>query len=211
MKKFAHIPEVKHGVVFSDPSYDESVWCQYRKDFQAKDWLMKLESSAENHFVTFQLTLGRPTILAGVEIQHNEEDYSVVFPGRFDFKEHEIGMDTACIFCGLGDHFASFAEEAAIRTGTDGLFGDLMVFTCRGEQDPAGFLLAGGIDETFMSEKALFDHFLASFSANEITPEIYMKQTSPGNLDLRLAASEELRHASDHDVKHFHEQEPPQR
>lgn len=211
MKKYAHIPEVKQGVVFSDPSYDESVWCQFRKDFQATDWLMKMDTLTENHFVTFQLTLGRPTILAGVEIQPTEEDYSIVFPGRFDFEQYEIGMDTASVFCGLGEHFSSFAEEAAIHTGTDGSFGSLMVFTCRGENDPAGFLLTGGIDEIFMSEQALSEHFLASFSANEITQEKYMKITSPANLQLRLAASEELKHAAEHDGPQWHDQAPPQR
>lgn len=196
MEKYAQIPTIQKGVVFSDPLYDEKVWCQYRKDFQANRWLMKLETTPEDGFLSFTLAIGRSTVLSGVEIVPDDEGIRFNFPERFSLEDKELGMDSAQIFCGLKEHWEGFAQEASIHTGTDGFFGNLMVFTCKGEDVPAGFLLFGGVDELFMDENSLFQHFLSSFSAKEITQELYDSKTNKDSLEMKVLIGLELRTAN---------------
>lgn len=195
MEKYAQIPQILNGVVFSDPWYDETVWCQYRKDFRDDNWLMKFESNAEDGFISFEMTLGRTTVLSGVKAEVSEDELRLTHPSRYDVQSVDLGMDTACIFCGLKDQLEAFGREAAIHTGTDGIFGNLMVFTCKGESAPAGFYLVGGVEEIFMDENALFQHFLSSFNALEVTPEHFASRINPNALEVKLLASSEIRHA----------------
>ena len=201
MEKYAQIPQILNGVVFSDPSYDESVWCQYRKDFRDDNWLMKFESNKEDNFISFQMTLGRSTVLAGVKAEVKDHELLLTHPSRYNVQQVELGMDTACIFCGLKDFLEDFGSEAAIRTGTDGTFGQLLVFTCKGEDAPAGFYLAGGLEEIFMDEKELFQHFMSSFNALEVTPEHFAGRINPKALEVQLRASSEMRHAQESQMK----------
>ena len=197
MEKYAQIPKIQKGVVFSDPLYDETVWCQYRKDFSANRWLMKLETTPEDGYLSFTLSLGRPTVLSGVEVVPDNEGIRLKFPERFSLQDKELGMDSAQIFCGLKEHWDGFAQEASIHTGTDGFFGNLMVFTCKGENVPAGFLLFGDIDELFMDENSLFQHFLSSFDAKEISPELFASKTDKNSLGMKLLVGSELRNANE--------------
>lgn len=195
MERYAQIPIIPTGVVFSDPFYDESVWCQYRKDFRADNWLMKMDSKTEDGIISFTLTLGRSTVLSGVQAIEVEDGIQINYPGRYNTENFQLGMDTACIYCGLKEHWVYFPNEAGLRTGTDGFFGDLTVFTCKGEEDPAGFLMTADLDATFMNEKLLFAHFVSSFNGKEITPEMYAGRINPNSLEVKLMESAELRHA----------------
>lgn len=195
MERYAQIPFVPSGVVFSDPAHDESVSCQYRKDFRADNWLLKMVSKAGSGFISFNLILGRSTVLAGVQAQEVEGGIQVNYPGRYDTESFELAMHSARIFCGLKEHFEAFPEEGSLRTGTDGLFGDLMVFTCRGEEAPAGFLLTAGIASHFVNEESLFSHFVSSFNGKEITLEMFARRVSPNSLEVKLMESAEIRHA----------------
>lgn len=200
MEKYAQIPVIEKGVVFSDPSYDENVWCQYRKQFTDTNWLMKFETSKEDGFISFQMTLGRPTVLSGVEVSQDREGMNISYPARYNTEQVEIGMDRAKMFCGLKEHWDNFGVSAAISTGTDGYFGDLTVFTCKGEDAPAGFFLIGGIGEIFMDEKALFSHLTGCFNAKEISQERFLNQVDPKSLALRVLAGSEVRHANEFDA-----------
>ena len=197
MQKFGQIPIIHDGVVFSDPWYDETVWCQYRKEFTATDWFLKIDTKSENGFISIQMVLGRPTVLASVMTKEVDGGLQINFPGRYEVKDVEIGMDTASIFCGTKEHWDNFAEEASIHTGTDGIFGDLMVFTCKGENDPAGFLLTAGLEENFMDEQELIEHFFSSFNAKEITPEMFQHRTSSKSLAYQMNLSAEVKHAKE--------------
>ena len=194
--KYAKIPEIKKGVVFSDPWYDASVWCQYRKSFSAKDWFMKLESKADDGYVSFQMLLGRPTASHGVKVTETRDgSFDIRYPGIYEVNQVELGMDTACIFCGNLENWKTYGESAALRTGTDGFFGDLMVITCKGETDPAGFLLMGSLDETFGSPEDIFNHMVSSFNGFEITREHYAEGISPASLAYQLSAAAEAKSA----------------
>lgn len=194
--RYAKISKIEKGVVFSDPWYGADVWCQYRHAFSAKDWLMELNSRTEDGLVYFEMKLGRPTVSHGVALKEGEEgNYNISYPSKYDVKTVELGMDTACIFCGNMENWDQFGESGALRTGTDGMFGDLMVFTCKGEEEPAGFLLMGVLDEMFGGEEDIFKHLNASFNGQEITLELYAELTSPDSLAYQLCAAQEAKHA----------------
>lgn len=201
MKKttqYAFIPQINGGVAFSDPSYDDTVWCQYRKAFQASNWLMKAEMSRdEDNYINITLSCGRSTMMADTQVS-NEADGSIqlTYPARYQSNETEIGMDTACIFVGNLDNFSSWGDSAAIDTGTDGLFGNLYEFTCKGERTPAGYVLLGAIDGAFINEEELFRSFVASFDGKEIDKSRYEALTDKDSLAFRVQLSTELRRAN---------------
>lgn len=206
MTKYAYIPRIE-GIVFSDPCYDESVWCQYRQDFTASSWPLKLESHSEDGLLFFDLSLGRPTVLGESNISLEGDTYRVAFPARYELDTVELGMDTACIFCGSLKNWDLFSEEAAIHTGSDGLFGNLFVFTCKGEQDPAGYILTGAVDSDFVNEEDLFATFLSSFEGHEISGKTYENILNRKNLQYQMLLSQENSHAKAAEQKQGPEKE----
>lgn len=197
--RYAHIPHLENGVAFSDPWYGEDVWCQYRKDFQDTNWFMKLESQlkeGEYSEQCFRLTFGRPTLVNSVRLEESEEELSVFSPMRYDVKAVELGIDTACIFCGSLKDFHDFGESIAFRTGADGMFGNLFVFTLKGETQPAGFVLDCGFDPHFMYEDKFFQHLLSSFAGKEISEKEFAAGISQNNLGNRMLLANELRTSS---------------
>ena len=113
--KYAVIPSIKKGVVFSDPSFVDTDDGQYRAAFSAKDWLLKMEIETDkDNYLVFRATIGRPTICQGVKITGEGEDLKFVIPGRFHMEQFELGMDTPRIFCGSKENFDLFGEAAAL-------------------------------------------------------------------------------------------------
>ena len=157
---------------------------------------MQLSSRTEDGLVYFEMKLGRPTVSRNVALKDGEDgNYRISYPGYYDLKSVELGMDTACIFCGNMENWNTFGESGALRTGTDGMFGDLMVFTCKGENEPAGFLLMGVLDDMFGSEEDIFKHLNASFNGQEITKEQYTELSAPADLQYQMYAAMEASHA----------------
>lgn len=194
MEKYAHIPQIE-GVVFSDPAYDETVWCQYRKDFRASSWYLKMDTAREDDLILFKMSMGRCTMAADTNITMEEDTYQIAFPERYETDHAELGMDTAAMYCGSKKNWDMFSEEAALRTGTDGIFGNLFIFTCKGETDPVGFILTGAVDPLFIREDDLFASILSSFDGNEISKDQYLEATDRSNLTYRLLHSQEMQSA----------------
>ncbi len=178
--RYAHIPEIKTGLVFSDPLYNETVWCQHRSQFQAKDWYMKLETSRnEDNYIDITLFLGRPSLMTQLTVEKNEDQEECIsYPSYCKSNTIELGIDTAKIFVGTLDNFEDWAEEGAIRTGADGMFGGLLEFTCKHEDTPAGYVLLSELDSQITDEEDLFHTLLASFDAKELSAEIYNVRTN---------------------------------
>lgn len=193
--KYAQIPMIKGGVAFSDPVYDETVWCQYRKEFTETDWLMKMDSRVEDGIVYFQMMLGRTTFSGSIKTEKDDLGLRFSFPQRYEYDAREIGIDTAKVFCGSLDNFRMFGEEAALYTAADGLFGDLAIFTCKGENTPSGFILLGSVDEDITNEKDIFQHFVSSFDGKEIEKELYERRSDPTTLANKLCITAEERTA----------------
>lgn len=190
--RYAEIPQLK-GVAFSDPFYTADIWCQYRHDFNpSSGWVMRMETTRdESGIVEFALSLGRPTTLSGLKV--NEGSFSHY--GHHAIKDYEIGIDCARVFVGSLDNFEKFGEEASVFTAADGLFGDLHVITCMGEDEPAGFLLLGGIDGDITNEDELFRTITAAFDGHEIDRERFEKLTDPNALEVRKGLAKEFHHA----------------
>lgn len=193
MEQYGYIPKIEGGVVFSDPDHLGGIWCQYRKNFKDANWLMRMDTSLYDSYLNFNLYIGRPTMMSATFLKEDGE--TVRCPAHYNVDQKEIGMDTAKIFVGSMKNFESFGESAALHTGTNGFFGDLMIFTCKGEDAPAGFLLMGGIDTTFADEKSLFRHMLSSFDGKEISREEYWAKTDLTSLAYKTLCSNELRSA----------------
>ena len=179
MPRYAHFDSINDGVVFSDPSYDENVWCQYRKIFSDKNWFMKLETSFGDYdSLLFTMKFGRPTFLGNLKTEETHDGLTIRFPDHYKVDDVELGIDTARIFCGSMSDFNNFKESASFSTGGDGLFGNLLVFSAKGENAPAGFLLNGNFDKEFMTEDYLFNHFVSSFEGREISEKDFLEEIS---------------------------------
>lgn len=210
---YCQIAEIKKGVVFSDPEYDESVWCQYRKEFQDKDWLMKLETSVDDGILQMNLSLGRATFSQHVSLQETEKGLSITHPRRYEIKETELGIDTARIFLGSKENWEYFRDEAAIYTAADGLFGDLLEFTCKGETTPCGYLVIASIDAALTNSQELFQLLSETFGGKEITKERYLEAINPAALSFKQLEAREAIHSqkalqNDNQVKEQKDQEP---
>lgn len=203
--RFAEIPQIRRGVVFSDPFYGPDVWCQYRKEFNpSSSWAMKMESSRdEDGYAYFILLMGRGSVLSGLRVVDYEEGAAIHHYAHHVLESKEIGADTARVFIGSLDCFEKFGDEASIYTAADGLFGELQVITCKGEQDPAGFLFMGEIDTAVTDEDQLFRTITAAFDGHEIDLERFEKLTDPNSLEVRKQLSKEVQRAKalDHDDK----------
>lgn len=200
--RYAYILNLKGGIVFSDPCYDENVWCQYRKEFQAFNWLMKLTTKEESDILYFNLCIGRPTVHGSVEVSDDEEGINIRCPQRYEFKDQELGIDTARIFCGSKKNWDAFKEEASIYTAADGMFGTLLTFTTKGEQDPAGFVLLGALDSSITNSEELFRTLTSSFDGKEISKELYDIQTNTNSMAFKIAVASEFQSAYRFDAKH---------
>lgn len=176
--RFAEIPQVKGGVAFSDPLYSSDIWCCYQKAFgPASGWVMKVESTCdEDGFVEFALFLGHRSMMSRVRI--DEEEGAIRYGGSYCLETREVGCDTARVYIGGLDAFYEWGEEASIYTAADGLFGDLYIFTKKGEEDPEGFLLMGSIDGGITDEEELFRTVVAAFEGHEISRERFEKITA---------------------------------
>lgn len=195
MEQYAHIPKIEGGLVFSDPMYDEKVWCQYRREFTDTNWLMKMESKLDEEYSTidFNLFIGRPSMMSTTSVKEASEGNLMISSLRhYDMKEVEIGMDTARIYCGSIKNWDQYADDAALHTGTDGMFGQLIAFSCKGNDLPTGFLLMGSIDQTFVNEKSLFQHFTATFDGQEIPREVFSEKTDRNSMVNKVMLAQEL-------------------
>ena len=210
--RYAYILSLNDGIVFSDPCYDENVWCQYRREFQAFNWLMRLTTREESGILSFDLCIGRPTVHAGVKVSEVDDGTNIHWPQRYEFKDQELGIDSARIFCGSKKNWDEAKEEASIYTAADGKFGTLLTFTTKGEKNPAGFVLLGSLDSGITNSDELFRTLTSSFDGKEISKELYDIQTNPESLALKLSVAAEVQSARLSDAKHTPKTpEPPER
>lgn len=196
--RFAELPQVKKGVAFSDPSYSPDVWCCYQKAFNpSSGWVMRMESTQDaDGYVEFALFLGRKTTMSGLRVSDDGERSIIHHYAHHQLEAKEIGIDTARVFVGSLDNFEKWGEEGSIFTAADGLFGELQVIICKGEDDPSGFLLMGAIDGDITGEDDMFRTVTAAFDGHEIDRERFEKLTDPNDLTLRLELAKEIRRAN---------------
>ena len=194
--RWAEIPQLK-GAAFSDPMYQDDVWCQYRRDFNPScGWVMRMETTRDDMgIVEFALSLGRPTVMSGLSVIDNGESTSIKHYKHHAIENYDVEIDSARVFIGSHHNFEKWGEEASIQTGADGLFGELHVISCKGEDEPAGFLL-GGIDGDVTNEDELFRTVTAGFDGHEIDKARFEQLTNPNDLVMRLELAKEVRRAN---------------
>ena len=195
MSRFAHIDQIKSGVVFSDPWYKDDVWCQYRKAFTDTNWFAKLDfhvQSGEFPSLNFELLMGRPTVANSVSFEAIPEGIAVHSPARYQIDHVELGIDRARMFCGSYEDFEKYGESVAFRTGGDGMFGDLFVFTVPGDDAPAGYALFCAFAPGLMTQDKFLGTILASLEGKEISEKEYNTGISPKNLGNRMLLANEL-------------------
>ncbi len=195
--RFAEIPQV-NGIAFSDPSYGPDVWCQYRNDFRpSSGWVMKMESwRAPEGYVEFALSLGRRTTMSGLKVSDDGDRSTIHYYAHHQLEAKEIGIDTAQVYVGSLKNFEMWGGSASIYTAADGLFGELQVVTCKGEDEPSGFLLMGGIDPDITGEDDMFRTVMAAFDGHEIDRERFEKLIDPNSLEVRMEFAKELHRAA---------------
>lgn len=133
MKYKGLIKELKH-IIVSDPSYNKDVWCRYENDcLNNSDWISELEIQDDEELIDFKILLKK-----------NADD-CILEENGFRYKadgllEYQIGMDTACISIGANQQAneiiksrGTWQPSVALKTGTDGIFGDVIEGITDGE------------------------------------------------------------------------------
>lgn len=196
--KYAEIPQVRGGVAFSDPTYSSNVWCCYQRAFNpSSGWVMSMKPTRdEDGFVEFALILGRRSMMSGFKVVENDEGAVIHHLAHHQFEGREIACDTARVFVGSLDNFEKWGEEASVYTAADGLFGQMYEVSCKGEDEPAGFLLMGAVDGGITDEDELFRTIVSAFGGYEIDRERFEKLIDPNDLGVRKELAKEIRRAS---------------
>lgn len=167
-------------IVISDPSYKKDVWCRYEKnDLSEKNWKVDLQIYPVK-------TKYKDYDIGGTEfyllLQKDKRDCKIDEEGTIrylsdiEIKDYTIGMDTACIALGINDSAKEIIDsredwqpECAIRTGTDGTFGEVTEGIKDGKL--CFLLVTGYFDEDFCNENNIFDYLKEHFEIKDLIKE----------------------------------------
>jgi len=179
MKFKGKIENINH-IVISDPTYKEDVWCRYEKNnLKEKDWIVNLdiyptETKIDNYYIK-----GTEFLLL---IQKDEKDCSLDDDGTLSYlknielKDYTIGMDSACIALGINEQAKEIIDlqeewqpSCAIRTGTDGTFGEVSEGIKDGRL--CFLLITGYFEEDFINQNDLFEYLKSQFNIKDLVKE----------------------------------------
>lgn len=183
MKYSGKIDNINH-VVVTDPMYKQDVCCRYEKNnINGKDWIVELEiysaevtDSNQNIYekgIAFYLIMKRNERVCQFDGEEN-----IKYLKNIEIKNYSIGMDSACIAFGMNDKAKqivlssnSWQPPCAIRTGTDGIFGDVYEGI---EGEKVSFLIITGFfDDELINKNDLFDYLVNQFEIKELIREDY--------------------------------------
>lgn len=173
MEEFKVTARIEHldGLAFSDPSYDRDVWCRYEHVGTIDDWEVELRAKEvtekyedmEFQTVAFSLALSRDAFTRDV-VSVGEDLRTLSYIRGFEVVEVEIGMDTACVWCGVpGVEPGGWQPEGSLCTGTDGSFATAYEFKKDGEL--YALVLLGEVDPLFASPESLWEFFKEGLQA----------------------------------------------
>lgn len=179
MKFRGKINNINH-VVISDPSYKKGVWCRYEKEnLNETNWLVNLDISLVETKVGEYYLKGTEFSLL---LKKNTEDCSLddertlSYMSDIKLNDYKIAMDTACVALGINDNAKEIIDcreewqpSCAIRTGGDGIFGEVSEGT---QNDKLCFLLITGyFEEDFINENELFEYLKDQFEIVDLVKE----------------------------------------
>lgn len=171
------IKDLNH-IVISDPSYKDAVWCRYEKDnLNEKDWNVDLQVySVKTKFEDYDIRGTEFYLLLQKDKRDCkiDEEGSIRYLSDIEIKDYTIGMDTACIALGINadakeiiDSRDEWQPDCAIRTGTDGTFGE--VTEGIRNRNLCFLLVTGYIEEEFCDEKEMFQYLASHFQIEKLT------------------------------------------
>lgn len=167
-------------IVISDPTYENGVWCRYEKNgLNEKDWRVDLQiNSVKTKYKDYDICGTEFYLLLQKDKRDCkiDEEGTIRYLSDIEIKDYTIGMDTACIALGINDSAKEIIDskedwqpECAIRTGTDGTFGEVTEGIKDGN---LCFLLVNGyFDEDFCNENYLFDYLKEHFEITDLVKE----------------------------------------
>lgn len=171
------IKDLNH-IVISDPSYEDGVWCRYEKNnLNEKDWNVDLQVySVKTKFEDYDIRGTEFYLLLQKDKRDCkiDEEGSIRYLSNIEIKDYTIGMDTACIALGINadakeiiDSKDEWQPDCAIRTGTDGTFGEVT----EGMKDGnlCFLLVTGYIEEEFCDENEMLQYLTKHFQIEELT------------------------------------------
>ena len=179
MKFKGKIENINH-IVISDPTYKEDVWCRYeKKNLEEKDWIVNLDIyQTETKLDDYNIKgVGVLLLLKKNEYDCNiDEDGNLSYLKDIELKDYTIGMDSACVALGLNENAKEIVDSqeewqppCAIKTGTDGTFGEVSEGIKDGKV--CFLFVTGYFDEDFINQNELFDYLVNQFQIKELTKE----------------------------------------
>ena len=171
------IKDLNH-IVISDPSYKDGIWCRYEKDnLNEKDWNVDLQIySVKTKFEDYDIRGTEFYLLLQKDNRDCkiDEEGSIRYLSNIEIKDYTIGMDTACIALGINEDAKEIIDSreewqpaCAIRTGTDGTFGEVTEGIKDGRL--CFLLVTGYIEEDFCDEKEMLKYLVNHFEIENLT------------------------------------------
>ena len=191
MKYNGKIKNINH-IVVSDPSYKKDVWCRYEKEgIDEKNWLVNLKiEEIEEEIDDFKVSGVEFYMLLQKEKGICEiTDDNIRYLSNIKTTKTDIGMDSACIALGINEKAkeiinsqSKWQPKCAIRTGTDGMFGEVM--EGKMEEDLSFILITGYLSEdTGYDVESFFDYLITQFEIIDLVKE---KNDKNINLEERI-------------------------
>lgn len=179
MKCSGKIKNINH-IVVSDPTYENDTKCRYEiSNLNEKDWLVELDvyGVEENigdytiNGIEFYLLLQKEKGICEIDGDN------IKYLSNIKTEKIDIGMDTACIALGINEKAkeiinsqSEWQPKCAIRTGTDGKFGE--VFEGKKGNELSFVLITGYIGEnTDYGVDELFNYLVNKFEITDLIKE----------------------------------------
>lgn len=165
--KTTKVKGLNKGLVISDPSYNGDVPFRYEtpksfRNFHAGIRITEVEQTAEIRGTEITIkNLNAKIGLFKTKKAYNIFECELFDPSEFTGELYEIGLDTAMLYIGNRADFNQFV--GGIRTGTDGMIGNVIEFRNTKNNTLAGVLVDISISADMITQKELFDEIVSRF------------------------------------------------
>ena len=141
---------IKNGIIFSDPWYNNLVECRYQNTKEMKNFILTILTTPSEEFKDYYsvaIALLHPQAFTSIRISDELNSFSI--PENFEIKDFEIGIDTATVIIGSNHDFIE-----PIHTGSDGLLGTLFEIN-NPNKEYCGIVFLGAFDVDFITPEEL--------------------------------------------------------
>lgn len=152
------------GITFADPCHEPGVWCRYDHRDTLRNVGVDFAASATGGkypYTEFTLLLQPEKPERFIKLEGLD---SILRPVCYRETEHEVGLDSACVY--IGPYQENGVDGCGFSTGADGMFGNVIEYTYKGKW--AGTLLLASFDTVFETPESLWPALLNCLGATEI-------------------------------------------